>query len=414
MTAGGRPGEARPATFPRVMAFVFGPFAFGFIFSYLFRNVNAVVAPELRQSFDAGEAEMGLLTAAYFFTFAAFQIPLGMLLDRYGPRRVQGTLYCVAGLGALIFGLAGSVPMLVLGRALIGFGVSGGLMAGLKALASSLPRERLAMVNGWYLGVGGLGAVAAASPSAWAVEAFGFEAVFLALGLGTAGAGLLIFAVAPEQPATISADRLRDQFRALGRIYRDPYFWRIVPLAFTCSSANMAFHGLWAGQWLREVQGFDRLAAADHLLVISIGMVVGVASVGLWAGLLARIGVRLPGVAKLGASLFVSFQLLVVLDAPLPSHLLWFLYGVGGTMTSVMFAALANHFPPDRIGRANTAANVLIFSAAFAYQSGFGAVVELWPADAGGHFPPEAYHWALWAVIATELTAIAWAVFPRR
>jgi len=403
-----------PAGFGRTMLVVFGPFAFGYYFSYLYRNVNAVVAPHLAREFGAGEAEMGLLTAAYFLSFAAFQIPLGLLLDRYGPRRVQGTLYAVAGLGALLFACAWNVPMLVAARALIGFGVSGGLMAGLKALATWFPRERLAMLNGWYFAAGGVGALTAASPTALAVEALGWNLVFALLGLGTLAAAATIFLAVPDKPGSEVREGLREQVRALGEIYRDAVFWRIVPLMFTCASANMAMHGLWVGQWLREVDGMDRAAAADHLFVLAAGMVVGVASLGLWAKLLARAGLGLAGVATAGGALFVAVQALVGLDAPLPSYLLWFLYGFGGTQTSVVFAALAQHFPQGRIGRVNTAANVLIFSAAFAYQSGFGAIVELWPPDAQGQYPPAAYHAAWWAVVATQVVAVAAALRPPR
>lgn len=404
----GRPG------FLRLMLVVFGPFAFGYYFSYLYRNVNAVVAPHLETAFGAGEAELGLLTAAYFLSFAAFQIPLGMLLDRYGPRRVQGALYCVAGAGALVFGFASDVWTLAVGRALIGFGASGGLMAGLKALASWFPRERLAMLNGWYLGIGGIGALTAATPAAWGVATLGFEGVFALLAAGTTIAGLTIWATVPDQASAISPDGPRDQLRALGEIYRDRYFWRIVPLMFTCASANMAIHGLWAGQWMRFVQGYDPAVAADHLLAISAGMVIGTATIGVWAGLLARFGVALGGVATCGGALFVAFQLVIVLQLPVDGYVTWFLYGFAGTMTSVVFAALAQHFPATRIGRANTAANVLIFSAAFAYQFGFGAIVELFPADADGRFPAAAYETAWWVVLATQAGAICWAAVPRR
>ena len=157
--------KAEPAgNMARAMLVVFMPFAAGYFFSYFFRTVNAVVAPYLRQDIGLGPADLGLMSAAYFLTFAAFQIPLGLLLDRYGPRRVQGTLYCAAALGALLFAMADSLTTLVLARAMIGFGVSGGLMAALKAIVMWFPLNRVALVNGWYLACGGLGVLAATGP----------------------------------------------------------------------------------------------------------------------------------------------------------------------------------------------------------------------------------------------------------
>src|SRR5688572_31431652 len=108
---------------------VFGPFAAGYFLSFFFRNVNAVISRDLAAEFALSPADLGFLTSMYLLAFAAFQLPLGVLLDRYGPRRVVAALLCVAAAGALIFALARDVTMLSIGRALIGLGVSAGLMA---------------------------------------------------------------------------------------------------------------------------------------------------------------------------------------------------------------------------------------------------------------------------------------------
>ncbi|MCG8509725.1 MAG: MFS transporter, partial [Rhodospirillales bacterium] len=99
------------------------PFALGYFLSYVYRAVNNVIAPDLAAELGLSAADLGLLTSTYFLTFAAFQIPLGMLLDRFGPRRVQAVLYSVAALGAVLFALGDSAATLTLGRALIGAGV---------------------------------------------------------------------------------------------------------------------------------------------------------------------------------------------------------------------------------------------------------------------------------------------------
>jgi MFS family permease len=100
------------------------PFGFGYFLSFLYRTVNAVIGPEVAASLGLGAAELGLLTSAYFVAFAAFQIPLGVLLDRYGPRHVEAALVLVAAAGAVVFARGESTLTLALGRALIGLGVS--------------------------------------------------------------------------------------------------------------------------------------------------------------------------------------------------------------------------------------------------------------------------------------------------
>ncbi len=116
-----------------ILARVFVPFACGYFLSYLYRVINAVIAPDLVAELRLDAAELGFLTSAYFLTFALFQLPLGMLLDRFGPRRTEAALLMFAALGAFVFATASDIGGLVAGRALIGFGVSACLMAAFKA-----------------------------------------------------------------------------------------------------------------------------------------------------------------------------------------------------------------------------------------------------------------------------------------
>ena len=111
---------------------VFLPFAFGFYLSYLYRSVNAIIAPDLIRDIGVDAASLGLLSSAYFIAFAAFQIPLGIILDRFGPRKVESFLLLFAALGACIFAASDTLLNLIIGRALIGLGVSACLMASFK------------------------------------------------------------------------------------------------------------------------------------------------------------------------------------------------------------------------------------------------------------------------------------------
>jgi sugar phosphate permease len=143
---------------------LFLPFAAGYYLSYLLRNANAVIAPELTHELGLGADGLGLLTAAYLLAFAAFQIPLGVLLDRYGPRRVEAALLVIAALGAAVFAASENLLALAVGRGLIGLGVSACLMAGLKNFVLWYPRERQASLTAAIMVAGGLGALSASLP----------------------------------------------------------------------------------------------------------------------------------------------------------------------------------------------------------------------------------------------------------
>ena len=131
----------------RLAITVIAPFSCGYFLSYMYRAINAVVAPNLVADLGLSASELGLLTAAYLFAFAGFQIPLGMALDRYGPRRVQTTLLLVAAVGSLGFAVGDGLWTLGFARALIGLGFAGGLMAGFKAVVLWFPYERHALAN---------------------------------------------------------------------------------------------------------------------------------------------------------------------------------------------------------------------------------------------------------------------------
>src|SRR5262249_53763728 len=147
-------------------------------------------------SLDA--ADLGLLTSVYFLAFAAAQVPIGVLLDRYGPRRVQSALLLVAAAGAALFGASQEFLPLVAARAIIGLGVAASLTAGLKAIVLWFPKERVALLNGYMIMLGALGAVTATAPVERLIDWTGWRGLFELLAATTAAAAVVIYLVVPE------------------------------------------------------------------------------------------------------------------------------------------------------------------------------------------------------------------------
>jgi MFS family permease len=143
----------------RPTACVLLPFAAGYYLSYLFRTINALIANDLAADLDLNAFHLGLLTSVYFLAIAVVQLPLGALLDRYGPRTIQSMLLLLASIGALVFASSEHFLALLLGRALIGLGVAVALMAGFKAIVLWFPPQRLALANGLVVMLGALGAL---------------------------------------------------------------------------------------------------------------------------------------------------------------------------------------------------------------------------------------------------------------
>src|SRR5262249_5748962 len=176
------------------------PFALAYFLSYLLRNVNAVVAPQLIQDLQLDAAQLGSLTAFYFLGFAAVQIPLGACLDRFGPVRVQVPLCLLAALGAAIFSFATSSWYLMAGRLLIGVGMAAGLVAGLKTVAIWFPKDRVAMMNGTFIALGTLGAVAATAPAEWVLALVDWRGLFQIFACALLLIALSFFLLVPALP----------------------------------------------------------------------------------------------------------------------------------------------------------------------------------------------------------------------
>jgi MFS family permease len=375
-----------PITAARLLR-VFIPFAFGYFLSYLFRTVNAVIAPDLVADAGLDPAALGLLTSAYFLAFAAFQLPLGVLLDRFGSRRVEASLLLIAAAGALVFARAEGVTGLVIGRALIGLGVSACLMAAFKAFSTWLPPERLPLANAVQMVSGGIGALAATSPVETALRLTDWRGIFLVLAALTLLAALAIFLVVPERPGHHSGETLGEALRGVASVYTSRFFWRLAPWAILAQAAYLSIQGLWSGPWLRDVAGLERAGAAEVLFLIAAAMIAGYFGFGALTDRLSRRGVPPVRIAAAGMTAFIAVQLLLLGQWRVLTVPLWFLFGLSGTSAILPYAVLSQSFPRHLTGRANTALNLPVFLAAFAAQWAIGALIGLWPETATGYHP---------------------------
>jgi len=402
-----------PSLSPRLVLTALFPFALGYLLSYLLRAVNAVVAPDLVADIGLSAGELGLLTAAYLGAFALFQLPLGVLLDRYGPRRVQAGLLGIACLGCLGFAMAPDFVTLFAARAVIGLGFSAGLMAGYKASALWVPLERRSLVNASIMATGALGIVFATEPTEYLVSLIGWRQAFMVFAGLTAACAFFIFFAVPKREGESTPVPLSVQLRQLLRILGLPYFWRIVPLLALTAGVQIALHGLWAGPWFRDVMGLSRPEVARHLLWMAVAFMIGILSAGIIADRLGRRGVS-PVSVMLGchAVYFVAQAIIVLEYIPLAMPA-WLATAATGQVAILAYPALAQHVGNELAGRSNAAINFSVFLIAFATQYGVGLIIELFPATATG-YEPTAYRWAFGFFLILQLAALAWYLLARR
>ena len=365
-------------TFLYLFLTIFIPFGLGHFVSYLFRTVNALIYVDLERELHLPASSLGLLTGVYFLTFAAAQIPLGVMLDRYGPRSVQA-------------------PMLL-------FAVLGSLMSAIKACAIWLPVERLPLSTACLLSVGGLGAMASTTPLHDLLKWISWREAFLILALLTLFVCVVIHLSVPRtyKPKHTT---LAEMSKAVGTLYSSWVFWRLALYSVFAHAIYMSVLSLWMGPWLRDVAQLSESSMANTLLWGTVAMVAGSLAFGSITDYLRRFGVQPIMVCGAGVSIFIVFQSLMISGLPISPLLIAMGFSFFGTSTTMNYAIVAQSVSPELAGRVSSSFNLVVFVLAFVLQWLMGEILNLWPATGQGH-PVEAYQWSLGVMIALQVPGV--------
>ena len=365
-----------PKTNSQKVIFIFLPFACGYFLSYLYRSTNAVLAPYLSNDLNLNAEQLGLITSAYFLTFGLFQLPLGVLLDKFGARKVQSILFLIAATGAILFSLGNDVWSLVTARGLIGLGVSGALMAAFKAFAVWFPKERLPLLIGLFMSAGGMGAIVASTPLEMALQVTDWRGVYLFLGIATIFVGLLIFFVVPEKREDSDTEKPLPVLKVLKNIYTSYAFWRIGPLSGIAGGTGLAILGLWAGPWLSDIGKFNKNEIANILFISTIMMTIGTTSLGIITDYLRKFNISPVGV--MGGALFVFIIPLTIITFGIMPKAIWpwVVLSITSLAATLAYAGLSQYFPTSYAARASTAINLICFLMAFIAQYAIGFIMQ--------------------------------------
>ncbi len=391
------------------------PFALGFFVSMALKSVNAILAHPLEQELHLTSVEIGWITSLFLLTFALMQLPVGLLLDRWGPWKTQSLLFALGAVGIILFGLASDVTMLAAGRAIMGIGMASGLMAAFKATADWCETEEIPFYNSIILGVGGLGTLMVTSPAKLFELEFGWRNLCFVIAALTLVVAVMVFFAGRDKPTPNEpTSDLRRDLAGLKSIYTDPFFWQVAPLIVVCNGGLIAMIGLWLGPWLQHVVGFSPLESAHYLFAISLAMTIGFVSGGLIARLAQRLAQPLIVVVVWGIMIYVAIQVIIVLNIASQNYLIWAAYGISAKAAVLGFAILTRHFGAKLSGRAMTGANIFVCLFAFATQYVFGLVLHVWPEGSSAGPPVTAYQAAFAGLVALHLLALAWFMYMDR
>lgn len=362
-----------------------------YVVSQFLRNSVGVIAPDLARELDLSASDIGLLSSAFFLTFAAAQIPLGIALDRFGPRRCLLVCAAVAVIGAVVFATAGSTNGLVLGRALLGLGCAAAFMAPLALYARRFPPERFASLVGLQLGLGSIGTLLATAPLAYGAAEFGWRACFLAVGVFTLLAGVLVAVVVTDERAAGTAPResLWEGISGVLAVFRTSSVGRLFVVHLTGYSSFALVVGLWGGPYLTHVYGYSLQERGQLLLLPAVAQIIGAM---LWGPTDRMLGSYKRPVL---AGMILTCAALAVMAAigrfGTVALLAWMvLFGFLSAYLPVSIAHGKALFPPHLVGRGMTLLNMASMGGVFLSQAITGVLISLFPVE-HGVYPLAAY-----------------------
>ncbi|MEM2990390.1 MAG: MFS transporter [Halobacteria archaeon] len=352
--------------------YIFASLASLYFWVYFHRVAPAVVALDLMEEFEASSAILGLMSAAYFYTYAIVQIPIGVLSDSLGTRKTVTLFSLIAFIGTILFAFASDIQILTLGRALIGFGVGGVFIPTLKVIAEWFLPSDFATLNGLLVAVGNLGGLVASAPLAILVLAFGWRSSFAVIASITLILTSIAWLVVRDSPFDYSFAPQRFEVKhAILTIFKKREFWLLAIVAFLSYGTLMSFQGLWGGPFLIESYKFDKATAGGILMFTAIGVIIGCPLGGVLDRYLAKrpifiFGVLLYTIAWLPLAFTQNSLSLSTLS------LICFTLGLAFGISFIMLAIAKEMFPKQIAGTALGSLNIFFFLGAASFQSSLG------------------------------------------
>lgn len=385
---------------------VFGGLAVAYSASQFYRASSTVIAPDLMRELSLGAETIGGVAGLFFLALGLAQIPVGVLLDRFGPRRTMAGLLMIAVAGALVFASADSAATLGTGRALQGLGCAAALMGAMVVLGRWFPVEKFATMTGLLMGTGGIGVLMAASPLALASSVYGWRSVFLFAAILTALFAVLLFAVVRDAPPgeanRLSAKREtpREILQGIGTVLRDRHLWRIIAMQLTIYPSVMTVAALWAGPYLADVHGLDTKARGEVLNLMFLALVAAP----ILFGPLDRIFNTRKRVV-MASALTLSATLLTLALLPHPSlwqvQALLLIIAIVSPGSMVLHAHARSSLPEHLVGRGMTLQNTAAMGGIFVLQSLSGLIIGAFEKVGGA--PPETAYRAVFGFLGVAL-----------
>ncbi len=381
-----------------------------YVASNFFRSSISVIAPDIMRDLSLTHEQLGIVGGMFFIAFALFQIPVGILLDRYGPKKTICGLMLIAMISSAGFAVATNFIELALARFFLGIGCSPVLMGSLVIISRWLSAERFAFYASLVVGLGGLGNIVSTTPTALLAEMAGWRDVFWVAGGITAISlifGFMIIKDAPPGHAfhNRQPESLKDASASVIKIIRDREFQYVFAINLVIYGAVMTIVALWGSHYLHDIYGLDLAERGVILFWMTVSMIAGSITYGWLDGIFKNRKHLIMGAAVASIVLFILLALIPVLAVWQISFLLILLCFVGSYGVVIMSHGRAI-FPEKLLGRGIATLNTAVFLGVFLMQAMGGFIVGFFVED-DGSAPMIAYRVLFVSIAAVVVVALA-------
>ena len=354
---------------------IFCVFAFGFFISNLLRSITATLTPVLSTEFNLSAGNLGLLAGGYFLGFSLMQIPAGLLLDKYGPKKVVAYLLLIALISTISFAFAKSFSGLLISRFFIGVGVAACLMGPLTGYRVWFEEKYQQRANSWMLMVASFGFVISTLPVQILLPMIGWRYIFLLISILILISIILILLFIPSWDNNTQT-QTTDKVGKLSDVWKNKFFISLMPLAFFNYGGVQAMQTLWAGPWMLNVTGYSALDSATGLFWINITMLFAFM---IWGYLLPKFssfGIDSMKIVKFGLPISYIVLFLIIIMGQKAGATMLTIYILSSIVLSLTQPAVALSFPQHLAGKSLTSFNVFIHSGTFFVQWGIGLIID--------------------------------------
>ena len=355
---------------------IFFVFACGYFISALLRAITATLSPLLTSEFNLTAGDLGLLAGGYFLGFASMQIPLGYLLDKYGPKKIVSSFLLIAIIGTFAFSLAQNFVGLLISRILIGIGVSACLMGPLTAYRIWFADEYQQRANAWMLMVLSMGFVFSTLPVQILLPMIGWRWIFALVGILIFIVILMTFIFIPSWKASEINEEDKKN-KSLSVVWKNQFFISTIPLGLFNYGGMVAIQTLWAGPWMVRVSGYTPMESAVGLFWINTTMLIAFFIFGYILPKITKLGIETIKIIKLGLPISYLSLLIIIILGKDAGALFFTIYILTSIVLTLTQPAVALSFPTRIAGTSLTSFNLLIFVGTFIMQWGIGLGIDI-------------------------------------